>query len=62
MPGIIQTSGFELPIDEVKAMAKSDAPNLSDDAHVSISGSGSSGPTFALEHLCFEYPLSSFYE
>ena len=54
MPGIIQTSGFELPIDEVKAMAKSDAPNLSDDAHVSISGCGSSGPTFALEHLCFE--------
>ena len=54
MLGIIQTAGFDLLIDEVKAMAKSDAANLSDDAHVSISGSGSSGPTFALEHLCFE--------
>ena len=54
MVGIIQTAGFDLLIDEVKAMAKSDAANLSDDAHVSISGRGSSGPTFALEHLCFE--------
>ena len=54
MVGIIQTAGFELPIDEVKAMAKSDAANLSDDAHVSISGRGSSGLTFALEHLFYE--------
>ena len=54
MVGIIQTAGFELPSDEVKAMAKSDAANLSDDAHVSISGRGSSGPTVALLHLCFE--------
>lgn len=54
MVGIIQTAGFELPIDEVKAMAKSDAANLSDEAYESISGRGSSGPTFALEHLCFE--------
>ena len=54
MVGIIQTAGFELPIDEVKAMAKSDTAKRSDDANVSISGRGSSGPTFALEHLCFE--------
>lgn len=52
MVGIIQTAGFELPIDEVKSMAKSDAAKRSDEAHVSISGS--SGPTFALEHLCFK--------
>ena len=54
MVGIIQTAGFELPIDEVKAMAKSDAANLSDDAHVSISGRGSSRPTFSFEHLFYE--------
>ena len=52
--GIIQTAGFELPIDEVKAMAKSDAAKRSDEAHVSISGSGSSRPIFSLEHLCCE--------
>ena len=54
MVGIIQTAGFELPSDEVKAMAKSDAANLSDDAHVSISGRGSSRPTFSFEHLFYE--------
>ena len=54
MLGIIQTAGFDLLIDEVKAMAKSDEANLYDEAYESISGRGNSRPTFVLKHLCFE--------
>ena len=41
---ILQSAGFELSLDEVKAMAKSDAVELSDDALESISG-GTLRPT-----------------
>ena len=41
---ILRSAGFELSLDEVKAMAKSDAVELSDDALESISG-GTLRPT-----------------
>ena len=50
---ILQSAGFELSLDEVKAMAKSDDVELSDDALESISG-GSMKLSPPLSKLVFQ--------